>query len=366
MIVHAVASVDPATGGPAHSVPSLAAALKAGGIPAMLLVSRRPGAAAAGCLTSHRLQAEYGASPKLSGCELIHDHGVWLPFNHFIAGVAKTRSVPRIVSPRGMLEPWAINHRKWKKRLAWWLYQRSDLRSAVVLHATAASEAKQFRALGLRQPIAILPNGVEVPPVPLPESTTQSPGTRTAVFLGRIHPIKGLPLLVKAWAAARPVGWRMRVVGPDERGHRGELQRLVAQCGLAGSWTFEDAVDDAAKWRILADADLCILPSFSESFGIFVAEALAAGTPVIATTGTPWQGLETQRCGWWVRPEVQSLAAALQTAAATNPKELSAMGARGRQWVTQEFAWPAIAQQMADVYRWVLGGQEKPDCVQLK
>lgn len=332
----------------------------------MLLVSRRPGAAAAGCLTAHCLQAEYGASPALSGCELIHDHGVWLPFNHFIAGVATRRSVPRIVSPRGMLEPWAMNHRKWKKRLAWWLYQRGDLRSAVVLHATAASEAQQFRALGLRQPIAILPNGVELPCFPLTKSDTAEAVTRTAIFLGRVHPIKGLPLLVKAWAAARPDGWRMRVVGPDEQGHRGELQRLVMQCDVAGSWTFEDAVEGAAKWRLLADADLCILPSLSESFGMFVAEALAAGTPVITTTAAPWPGLEPHGCGWWVKPEVPSLAAALQAAAGTDPKQLSAMGARGRQWVIQDFAWPAIAQQMADVYRWVLGGREKPECVRLK
>ena len=292
--------------------------------------------------------------------DIIHDSGIWLRHNHLIAREACRRKIPRVVSPRGMLEPWALNYRKWKKRMAWFAYQRRDLQSADVLHATAAREAEQFRDLGLRAPIAIVPNGVKVPEV----SGTRIPGPeKTALFLSRIHPVKGLPILVEAWSRLRPENWRMRVVGRDEDNHLTEVQHLVRQAGLEESWDFGEAVEGEEKWRAMQEADLFILPSYSENFGIVVAEALATGTPVITTTGTPWEGLRQHNCGWWVPANAEGLASALQDATSCPASGLVAMGERGRLLAERDYGWERVAKQMIDCYQWILGDASKPACV---
>ena len=284
--------------------------------------------------------------------DVIHDHGVWLPINHRIAIVAQERRIPRIVSPRGMLEPWSLNHKKWKKKLAWWLYQHADLNTAAALHATAESEARQFECLGLSQPIHVIPNGVDIPsPSSSNQPSTSSPSSlKTALFLSRIHPKKGLPLLVEAWAKAQPKGWRMRIVGPDEAGHRREIEDMVAKAGLTEVWTFEGALDDKDKWECYRNADLFILPTHSENFGIAVAEALASGVPVITTTGTPWQGLTDTKSGWWIAPTASALADALQDACTLETSDLREMGNCGREWMLRDFTWKSVASRMTCAY----------------
>ena len=254
-----------------------------------------------------------------------------------------------------MLEPWALNHKKWKKRLAWWLYQRNDLRSVSGLHATADSEAAQLRNLGLQAPMVVAANGIVIAEEGNAHAETVQDGPRTALFLSRVHRIKGLPLLVEAWAKVKPTNWQMRVVGPDEDGHITEVRELVEKAGLAESWSFESAVEGARKWQAMRKADLFILPSHSENFGIVVAEALAVRTPVITTTGTPWEALLKHQCGWWVAPEVDPIADALKSAIHRSDQERSEMGERGRAWVKKDFAWPGIAQKMEEFYREVVG-----------
>lgn len=350
-MLHTVASLRPETGGPARSVPGLATALAEAGLEVHLWSGDPAGRSIDG-VTLHT--GTLGAAlDALGALDLIHDHGLWLPGNHQVAQQASQRGIPRIVSPRGMLEPWALQHKKWKKRLAWCLYQRRDLHGALGLHATAASEADQFRKLGLARPIGVVPNGVDAPPALSAPPADRS--VRTALFLSRIHAKKGLPMLVEAWAALRPAGWRMRVVGPDEGGHREEVQAAVKNAGLSAAWSFDEALEGDAKWRAIAEADLFVLPSFSENFGIAVAEALAAGVPVVTTTGAPWQGLLDHRCGWWVAPETIPLTDALRSAFATPAAELAAMGARGREWMEKDFTWRGIGRQMAAFYQEALG-----------
>ena len=150
--------------------------------------------------------------------DVLHDHGFWLPSNHYIAEAIRQYRIPLMIQPRGMLEPWAMNHKAWKKRLAWNLYQRRDLESAAVLHATAEQEAESFRQLGLRPPIAIIPNGADLPEW---RDRAYPKGTpRTMLFLSRIHQKKGLLELVQAWKTIKPSGWKMIIAGPDEGGFR--------------------------------------------------------------------------------------------------------------------------------------------------
>jgi glycosyltransferase involved in cell wall biosynthesis len=225
-------------------------------------------------------------------------------------------------------------------------------------------EADHLRALGLTAPIAVVPNGV-----PLPDTWKQrAPSNgqpRQALFLSRIHPKKGLLNLMDAWAAVRPSGWRLVVAGPDEQGHRAEVERRARAQGVAADVTFTGPVDDDAKWALYRASDLFVLPTFSENFGVVVAEALACGVPALTTTGAPWRVLAAARCGWWVAPEVAALTDALRDATARSDAERLAMGQRGRALVEARFSWNQVAADLHAAYRWLLGESRLPACVRL-
>lgn len=350
-VLHTVHSVRPEVGGPSQSVPSLVRALRETGVDALLWTSHQRETRD----THPDLAAPIGslaqAIERLQPVDMIHDHGIWLRSNHRAATLATSRGIARVVSPRGMLEPPARQLRGWRKRAAWALYQRRDLQTATFLHATHDREKQEFPRLGLTPPAVVIPNGVDVP------ACHQRPGGaghRTALYLGRIHPIKGLPELIEAWARVAPRGWRMRVVGPGAPAYRADVAALIETAGLGETWHLEGPVDGEEKWRLLREADLFILPTRSESFGMAVAEALACGVPVLTTTGAPWSGLVTRRCGWWVHRSPAALAAALSEAVALRPDQRQAMGARGRAWMTADFGWKEIGRRMAGAYAEIL------------
>lgn len=303
--------------------------------------------------------------------DLVHLHGIWSPALAKRWLFWRLRDVPCVVSPHGMLEPWALAHKRLKKKVAWHLYQGHILNRAAALHATSAREADNLRQLGLKVPIMMIPWGIDM----VEERTfrghsgTQAGETpallepKTALFVGRIYPVKGLPLLVEAWAKVRPVGWKMKIVGPDESGHRAEVEALIAGAKLEADFEFTEALEGEVLRKAYGDAHLFILPSHSENFGMVVGEALARGLPVLTTQGAPWELLETERCGWWVPTSVDGIAAALDDATRTSPEELIAMGERGRAVVAERFSWDHIARQFTNCYRWVLGGGDKPRCV---
>jgi glycosyltransferase involved in cell wall biosynthesis len=381
-IVISVASLSAAGGGPSRSTSMLSSALAESGV-RVTVVALDGSCPADLCLPCHLVQTRLVRAQNV-GCRLawsqelrrellrcfgtgeltvLHDNGLWLPSNHTAVAAAARESVPLVISPRGMLEPWALAHKAWKKRFAWWVYQLRDLMSSKVLHATSEPEAKNLRRLGLAQPIAVIPNGVHTPAVGLSERTLGDPPVRTALFLGRIYPVKGLLNLVHAWAQVAPEGWRCVIAGPDESGHQAEVERAIRDQGLEKQFHFPGSIQDDKKWELLAKADLFVLPSFSENFGIAVAEALASGVPVITTKSTPWPELVTRRCGWWVDIGVEPLAAALREAMALSDGERREMGLRGRRLVEEKYSWPRIAREMLSVYEWVLGKGERPACV---
>jgi glycosyltransferase involved in cell wall biosynthesis len=248
-----------------------------------------------------------------------------------------------------MLEPWAVRHKRWKKAAAWRLYQHRDVERADALHATADAEAANLAAMRLKPPIHTIPNGVDLPDLAQARGAGADP-PMTAVFLGRIYPVKGLPMLVEAWARVRPAGWRLVIAGPDEAGHQREVEAAVAAGGLGDVVSFPGPMSGEAKAALLQGADLFVLPSHSESFGMALAEALAHGAPVLTTTAVPWPALETRQCGWRAPPTVDGLAEGLRVATARDRPTLRAMGMAGRELIAAEYGWPRIASAFAALY----------------
>ena len=279
--------------------------------------------------------------------DIVHIQGLWKLASHAMHLAAHRLGIPIVISPRGMLDPWALSVKKWKKRLGMFLYQKRDLKRVVAFHATAKSESDHIRDAGFTQPIGIVPNAVSYPSsLPI---ATQSNGLKTAFFMSRLHPGKGLLLLAEAWAKIKPEGWRMVVAGSDHYGHKADVVAKLNALQILQDWTFLGELDDVQKWQALVNADLFIHPSASENFGISIAEALSAGLPVITTKGCPWEEIDGQ-CGWWIERTVDALSAAMQAAMTASDNERKAMGKRGQALIQAKYTWPAVARQMTAFY----------------
>jgi glycosyltransferase involved in cell wall biosynthesis len=297
--------------------------------------------------------------------DVVHLHGIWLDFCRDAAIWSRLNERCFVVSPHGMLEPWALNHKKWKKKLAYALYQKQDLQQARAFHACSVQEAESIRNLGFKQPIAVIPNGVQLPDLPTEKLKLNKLETekKTALFLSRIHPKKGLPMLLNAWKQLAPIDWRLVIAGNDDGGYVPALEALIESLGLLDQVEFVGPLFGEAKEEAYLNADLFVLPSYSENFGIVVTEALGYQVPVLTTTGCPWQELETENCGWWVEPTPEGIEQGLKAALATSDAERREMGQRGRELVENRYLWPAIASNMSVFYHWLLEGGRKPDFV---
>jgi len=380
--LHVVAGLHPADGGPSRTVVQLADALsEVEGIQVTLLSQGRTGepqcvsksrrVVRQSCESGSRLALRLGLPVRQALAQLgrppkiIHSHGVWLPVNHWSAGAARRLNVPLVIQPRGMLEPWALEFHGARKRLAMILFQRRDLDDATALVATSRDECKNFRRLGLEQPVAVIPNGIDLRvPDRLGPDRRQADGLRTALFLSRVHPKKGLIPLVQAWGRLRPAGWRLRIAGPDEGGHLADVLAEARRVAIDTDIEYIGSIDDDDKSDLYLDTDLFVLPTYSENFGVVVVEALAHGVPVITTRGAPWPELISHGCGWWIDVGMEPLFDALRTATQLADPERRAMGERGRA-LARRYDWTRIGRQTADFYHWLLGMAPQPDFVAL-
>lgn len=278
--------------------------------------------------------------------DLVHIHGIWHPLTHLTAKVSSKRRVPYVIQPRGMVEPWALQHNGFKKSLAMRLYQYADFESASGFIATSEEEVSSIRALGVGGRIAMIPNGVECPSS---NATRRAPdGVKHALFMSRIHPKKGLSDLIEAWSKLRPHGWILRIVGPDD-GHEKVIRSLIQQRDLKDLVKIVGPKYDEDRANEFASADLFILPTYSENFGIVIAEALSYGLPVVTTTAAPWSSLRKYNCGWWIKPGVSSLTDNLPSALDLSDDERIGMGIRARQ-LAMQFRWAGTALKTYQFY----------------
>lgn len=249
-----------------------------------------------------------------------------------------------------------------EKQVFWRLLQRRAVACAAAFHATADSELNDIRRLGFRQPVCVLPNGVDIPPSQAKSNTAR----RKLLFLGRVHPKKGVDILLRAWGAVerRFPDWDLLVAGPHEGAYLSDLQALSSRLGLKRV-EFCGPLYGERKWQAYRDASAYVLPTHSENFGMTVAEALAAGTPSIVTYGAPWRKLSELGAGWWIEIGVDSLVACLERVLVMSPEDLEKMGQAGRDWMVRDFAWDRIGAHFLATYQWLTDGGTAPAWVRL-
>jgi len=368
--LHVINSISRDSGGPSRSVQGLVAGLNAAGVETWLMTLNHGDEPWVDGVTRFENGGMFEEVVQRVEPDIVHLHGIWSMALHRCAVACRRLGIMYVIAPRGMLEPWSLKQKWLKKRIARWLYQDRDLKCAAALHATAGSEAEQFRKLGFKNPIIVSPNGVNVPIKFEPRNT---PNTRKRVlFVSRMHPKKGVMELVEAWAKVMSEGveecrsggvkdWDVELVytvnGDFEREYEAKVKAKVKESGLEDQFIFTGALNDDEKWKAYARADLFVLPTYSENFGIVVAEALWAGVPVITTKGTPWSELDERGCGWWIDVGVESLAVALKEAMPLDDAQLREMGARGRKLVEEKYTWNAVVKAMVKGYEEVLNGR---------
>ena len=292
--------------------------------------------------------------------DVIDVQGLWTWTSRVSLDHWRRQHKPYVVTPRGMLDPWARRNSAWKKRLFAAFVEHAHLRHAHCLRATAEMEAEHFRDMGLRAPIAVVPNAIPIPQL------APRPATKhyQVLFLSRIHRKKGIDLLLQAWAMLQDshLDWKLVIAGIDENGHEAELKMQAERLRLQRV-TFFGPVHGDAKQALYRSSDLFVLPTHAENFGLVVAEALAQEVPVVTTTNAPWSGLEEKRCGWWIPLDRERLVGSMADAMSRPQAERQEMGKRGRAWIKSDFAPEYVAAKMRDVYLWCAGRGERPNHV---
>jgi glycosyltransferase involved in cell wall biosynthesis len=326
-----------------------------------------------------------------SGADIGHTHGLWLYSSVVTLDWHRKTGRPYVISPHGMLDPWAVRNSAWKKKLALLFFEQEHLQKAACIRALCESEAKAIRRFGLKNPIAIIPNGIDLPTGPFPSSPPWKdaiePGKKVLLFLSRIHPKKGLVNLIKAWARNmlpkggnhRPEDWVLAIAGWDQGGHEAKLKDLATELGLA--WydirehekksksrpfcplLFLGPQFDDAKSACYHYCDAFVLPSFSEGLPMVVLEAWANSKPVVMTPECNLPEAFPASAALRVEATEDSLAAGLNELRQMKDAERQAMGNRGHDLVVKRFTWTQVANQMQAVHLWVLGGGSKPDSI---
>lgn len=323
--------------------------------------------------------------------DLVHSHGLWTYVSKATTSWGRRKRRPWVVSPHGMLEPWALGQARWKKSLATRLFERSHLQEATCIHALCQAEADSIRAYGLTNPIVVVPNGVDLPQ--MDRRSDSGIGRKTILFLGRLHPKKGLLNALEAWSMVRmnPNGarsdgaWRLVIAGWEEDGHAAELRKRCDALGL--TWT-ERAVADlrsgshepssdtssvvftgpafgADKVELLRSADAFILPSFSEGLPMSVLEAWAYGLPVLMTDHCHLPQGFSSGAAIRIETDATSIAHGLRNIFKASESEMANLSQKGRRLVAEEFSWTRVAGEMCAVYEWALDRGPVPSCLQL-
>ena len=318
---------------------------------------------------------------------LVHTHGIWLYPSMAARRYSLQTGAPTMISAHGMLDPWAVNHSRWKKAIAYFLFEQAHLENVTCLRALCESEAQSIRALGLKRPVAIIPNGIDLPEKmpagPAPWYGRVGKGRKILLYLGRIHPKKGLPELIRAWATLSKEmptlqsEWLLAISGWDQGGHENELKEICQQEGI--SWDDLRSPESAqssgigvlftgpqfndAKAAAYYHSDAFVLPSFSEGLPMVVLEAWAYNLPVLITPECNLPEGYANGAAIQIATHASAIVNGLRQLFEMSEAERNLMAANGQELILRKFNWRSIAREMKTVYEWMLGGGPAPECL---
>ncbi|KOY50658.1 glycosyltransferase [Polaribacter dokdonensis] len=302
--------------------------------------------------------------------DIFHINGIWSLFLHKMVSRAKKHKIPYVVSPHGMLEDWSLSHNKLIKYLALFIYQRKDIARSSCIHVTAKSEMQSVKKLGFTNPIAIIPNGIDLTKFPIyyeKHNKHEKIKKKSFLFLSRIHPKKGLEMLIDAWSQIEHDNkeqWVIKIIGNGETEYIQSLMNRIVNKNLTDSIQILPPIfDDKLKYEAYKTADVFVLPTHSENFGIVIIEALACEIPVITTKGAPWHDLIIEKCGWWIDVGTEPLKRALLEVLNKSNFDIKKMGANGRNLVEKKYSLEIVTRKTLDMYSWILNKTEKPDFI---
>ncbi|MBR6111884.1 MAG: glycosyltransferase [Paludibacteraceae bacterium] len=372
------ANIDKKGGGPSRSVPILAKGLAKIGLEVTLMavesddmnIHAIDGSSVNLCVIPKKISFSHLEKKILEGrYDIIHNQMIWTPIYHKVAKIARKNNIPYLTTPRGTLEPWAYTGQGWiktiKKKIAMVLYQKTDIEESSCVLTTAEMEKENMRNLGFKVPMAVIPNGIEIDNYPCRSKEMLDKIKNQVIFLSRIHPKKGIEILIEAWEEIIKVfpTWNLVVVGNGETSYIESLKSLVKNKNLTSSISILPPAFGEEKYRLYSESALFCLPSYSENFGMVVAEALSCGVPVITTKGTPWEILKESKSGWWVDLSRRNLEETFLEAISLGQNELFEMGQRGSKMIQENFYYIEVAKKLRMVYDWILNKSDKPSYV---
>lgn len=333
----------------------------------------------AGSLISENLNPHYSSSPKygalayvpkfnetldkIGEADLYHGQGVWMLHSTQMARYAQRHGKPYVITLRGMLYPQALAHKWLLKRIMRSLYQDCTLRNAAAIQATCIEEMEHYRALGFKNPVAVIPNPIETAGVidsPIPQKTQFRIG-----YLGRVHPRKRIERLIYAMADLKEKlseDSELLIIGGGDKSYEKFIHDEVRRLKLSNV-RFAGFLTGKEKDRAIDSLSILVVPSDFENFGNIVTEALVHGVPVIASTGMPWQELREYNCGWWISNDQESIDHTILNAYMLGEEKLKTMGENGRELISRNYSVDALGGKMKNLYEWVLGIAPKPEFV---
>ncbi|XAM00174.1 glycosyltransferase [Phycisphaeraceae bacterium D3-23] len=380
-VLHIIPSIDPLDGGPSSAVVGLAQAQHRAGLGVTVITGARPGtdlrlidrlrAGGVGVTTLKDPGGLFNCPTpmrealrtRIAEADIAHIHALWEPLLHYAAREARRQDRPYLVRPCGMLTDWSMSQKKWKKRLYYRARLARILSGAAALHYTAERERElsQARALGCRGVVA--PNGIDTASfADLPSRGgfrgrhPQLDGARILLFVGRMHPVKGLDLLITAFARARPANTALVLVGSGEAAYVDRLKRLATKSGMSSHILFTGMLHSEEKLQAYIDADLFVLPSHHENFGLVVVESLACGTPVLLSDQVAiCREIESAGVGHVVSlGDPKDLRDAIVHSANAAPAD-DGLRSRCRGFVAGRFSWDTIANDWCQTYQEITG-----------
>jgi glycosyltransferase involved in cell wall biosynthesis len=373
-VLHVIPSAAPIDGGPNHAVRALARGLVARGVDITVATTNAAGSSALDVplvtpviedgVVYRYFPRTVPGSWKFSWpltrwlfahagrYDVVHVHALFSYATIPGCRAAARAPVPYVLRPLGTLSEWSLAHRSWKKRPYYALLERSHLEWASAIHVTSDAEAADVERLGYGRRARVIPLGVDVAPQPQPHRPIDASAPLRVLFLSRLHEKKNIPLLLRSLAsipnAARSI--ELTIAGDGEPRYRSELESLTASLGLSARVRFVGHLDGDAKRTAFETADVFALPSAHENFGIAVAEALAAGLPVIVTPGVALAAnVADAGAGLVVNATDDGVASGLRWAA-ENPAALVEMGERAWWLARRDFSWDTSCARLADLY----------------